>query len=515
VTADRDRLERVLGAGGIATVSLALLVLCTVTPMRLLAQCPDGSPPPCTRAALRPAIQPTSLAVLYFENASHDTTDAYLAEGITEEIISRLSEVGRLQVKSRYQVRRYRTDATTNAADIGRQLAVARIVTGSVRRAGNRVRVTAEMVGSTTGDVVWSERYDRADTDVLSLQEDLATAVATAITGRLLPAERQVLAAQPTRNPAAYDAYLLGRFYWNKRTAADLVAAAAHFEQAIRADSSYAQAWSGLADAYVLFLPAEYDVPGINPDSILNLAERAARRALALAPQLGEAYASLGEILEYRMQWVEARAAFERAVALSPLYPTAHLWYGYDLMVWNRWDEAVREMERAKQLDPLSVVTTVSLATAYDGAERRPEADAMFEQARQLAPDHGVVLYFASVHDLYRGDNENLAADFARLARSTGADSSAAAALERRLRDPAQRSAALRETIDGPGRVSWRALVYHALDGNDRMIQYLSEQVADPKRADFGSLLICGCLGSLRADPRMQAVLSRFGFPRP
>jgi TolB-like protein/Tfp pilus assembly protein PilF len=501
----------------LATLSLALLVLCAGTPMRpLLAQCPDGSPPPCSRGAPRPAIQPTSLAVLYFENASRDTTDAYLAEGITEEIISRLSEVGRLQVKSRYQVRRYRTEGTENAADIGRQLAVARIVTGSVRRAGNRLRVTAEMVRTATGDVVWSERYDRADTDVLSLQEDLARAVATAVTGRLLPAERQALAVQPTRNPAAYDAYLLGRFYWNKRTAADLVAAAAHFEQAIRADSNYAQAWSGLADSYVLFLPAEYDVPGINPDSILALAEHAARRALALAPQLGEAYSSLGEILEYRLQWVEARAAFERGVALSPRYPTAHLWYGYDLMVWNRWDDAVREMERARQLDPLSVVTTVSLAAAYDGAERAPEADAMFEQARLLAPDHPLVLYFASVHDLSRSDHERLAADYPHLLRVTGTDSATAADLERRLRDPAQREAALRETVDRPGRVSWRALVYRALDGDQRMIQYLSEQVADSKRSDVGSLMFCGCLGSrLLADPRMRAVLTRFGFPQP
>lgn len=499
------------------TVSLALLLPWIGTPLRsLLAQCPDGGPPPCSRAIPRPAIQPTSLAVLYFENASRDSADAYLAEGITEEIISRLSEVARIQVKSRYQVRRYRTDATENAADIGRQLSVARIVTGSVRRAGNRVRVTAEMVRTTTGDVVWSERYDRADTDVLSLQEDLATAVATAIAGRLLPAERQVLAAQPTRNPAAYDAYLLGRFYWNKRTAADLVAAAAHFEQAIRADSSYAQAWSGLADAYVLFLPSEYDVPGINPDSILNLAEHAARRALALAPQLGEAYTSLGEILEYRLQWVEARAAFERGIALSPLYPTAHLWYGYDLMVWNRWDDAVREMERAKQLDPLSIVTTVSLAAAYDGAERLPEANAIFEQARVLAPDHPLVLIFASIHDLTRGDYERLAADYARLLLVTGTDTAAAADLERRLRDPTQRAAALRETADRPGRASWHALVVRALDGDDRMIQYLSGLEPDAKQTDVLSLVLCGCLGSrLRVDPRMLAVLSRFGFPRP
>jgi len=460
-------------------------------------------------------VPPTSLAVLYFENGSHDSADAYLADGITEEIISRLSEVGRLQVKSRYQVRRYRTDTTENTAEIGRQLAVARIVTGSVRRAGNRLRVTAEMVRTTTGDVVWSERYDRADTDVLSLQGDLASAVATAVTGHLLPAERQALAAQPTRNPAAYDAYLLGRYYWGRRTAADLVTAAAHFEQAIRADSSYALAWSGLADAYVLFLPSEYDVPGINPDSILTLGEHAARRALALAPQLGEPYTSLGEILEYRLQWTEARAAFERGVALSPRYPTAHLWYGYDLMVWNRWEDAVREIDVARQLDPLSTVTIVSLAAAYDGAERVREATATFEQAKVLAPDHPLVLIFASIHDLARRDYDRLAVDFPRLLRVTGMDSAAAADLERRLRDPAQRDAALRETADRPGRVSWRALVYRALDGDDRMIQYLSEVDRDPKRTDVVSLLYCGCLGSLRSDPRVLTLLRRFGFPVP
>ncbi len=490
------------------------VVAILVVPLR--AQCPDGTPSPCGRSAGRAPVSPASLAVLYFENGSRDTADAYLADGLTEEIISRLSEVGRLQIKSHYQVRRYRTDTTESIAEIGRQLAVARIVTGSVRRAGTRLRVTAEMVRTATGDVVWSERYDRADTDALSLQQDLASAVATAITGRLLPAERQVLAAQPTRNPAAYNAYLLGRFYWNKRSAADLVAAAAQFERAIRADSNYAQAWSGLADSYVLFLPSMYDVPGVNPDSILSLAEQAARRALALAPRLGEAYTSLGEILGWRHRWVEALAAKERGVALSPLYPTAHLWYGYDLMAWNRWGDAVREMERAKQLDPLSAVMTVSLAAAYDGAERIPEAKAMFEQARLLAPDHPLVLILASLHDLARSDYEQLATDYARLLRVTGTDSSAAVDMERRLRDSGLRTEAMRESVDRPGRASWHALVYRVLDGDDRIIQYLSELDADSKQADVGVLIICGCLGPrLLADPRMQAVLQRFGFPRP
>jgi len=290
-----------------------------------------------------------------------------------------------------------------------------------------------------------------------------------------------------------------------------------YFENASR-DSADAYLADGITEeinAYVLFLPSEYDVPGINPDSILTLGEHAARRALALSPELGEAYASLGEILEYRLEWEAARAAFERGVALSPRYPTAHLWYGYDLMIWNRWDDAVREMELARQLDPLSIVTTVSLGAAYDGADRIRDADSVFQQARMLGPEHPLVLTFTSFHDLTRRDYDQLALDFPHLLRVSGLDSAAAADLARRLRDPAQRDAALQETVDRPGRVSWRALVYRALDGDDRMIRYLSQVNSDPKQTDVEGLLLCGCLGSLRGDPRMQAALRRFGFPRP
>jgi tetratricopeptide (TPR) repeat protein len=295
------------------------------------------------------------------------------------------------------------------------------------------------------------------------------------------------------------------------------VRAAGDFQQAIAADSGFARAWSGLADSYVLFLPSEYDVPGINPDSILALAERAARRALALAPDLGEAYTSLGEILEYQSRWDEARSAFERGVALSPQYPTAHLWYGYDLEVRNRWDDAVREFETARALDPSSVVTVVSLAAAYDGDERPADAAATFAQARALAPDHLLVVAFGAAHDLYRGDYDALAADQERLLRLTGTDSAAAAAFAERLRDPTRRDAALRESAGQAGAsAAWSVLVHEMLDGDDSVVAYLARVTPDLKRSGVGGVFYCGCLRpSVRTDPRVRAALARQGFPPP
>ena len=497
-----------------ATRALILCVCCLGAAVRpALGQCPNGTPPPCGgRRAAPPA---NSVAVLYFENASGDSADAYLADGLTEEIITRLSGVERLTVRSRYLVHRYRGVALEDPALVGRALGVTYLVSGSLRRAGGRLRVNADLIRASGGTEVWGHEFDQQGGDVFAIQAAVAADVASGIVGRLLPTERQTLAERPTSSAAAYDAYLLGRYYWGKRTTQDLVRAAGSFQQAIAADSGFARAWSGLADSYVLFLPSEYDVPGINPDSILALAERAARRALALAPDLGEAYTSLGEILEYQSRWDEARSAFERGVALSPQYPTAHLWYGYDLEVRDRWNDAVREFEAARALDPSSVVTVVSLAAAYDGDERPADAAATFAQARALAPDHLLVVAFGAAHDLYRGDYDALAADQERLLRLSGTDSAAAAVFAARLRDPARREAALRESAGQAGAAAaWSVVVHEMLDGDDSVVAFLARVTPDLKRSGVGGVFYCGCLRpSVRADPRVRAALVRQGFP--
>ncbi len=507
-------------AMGLARTALAL-VCAAVPAVPALAQCPDGTPPPCRGARVAAAPTANSVAVLYFEARSTDTSDLALADGISEEIINRLSGMERLTVRSRYLVRRYRGSAVEDPAAVGRTVNATYLVTGSVRRAGGRLRVSAELVRAANGAQVWARQFDQAGDDVFAIQEAVAREVATGIVGRLLPAESRVLAARPTASAEAYDAYVLGRFYWNKRTAPDLVRAAEFFQRAIRADSGFAQAWSGLADSYVLFIPQEYDVPGINPDSILTLAEAAARRAIAIAPRLGEAWTSLGEILDYRDRRVEAGRAFEQGVALSPGYATAHQWYSYHLMGEGRWDDAVREMERARELDPLSLVIAVSVVFAYDGAGRWAEAEAIAEQSRALDRHHPLTIVFVDFfHDVSHRHLDRIPSDFRRLAlarawraESMGGDSARVYDLERRLGDPVARPEAIREiAVSSP----LLGLALHlAFDADEATMAYLEGLAGTPAASALSDYVVYGLLGpGRRADPRFQAVLARLWMPR-
>jgi serine/threonine-protein kinase len=462
------------------------------------------------RAGRSGRVEAASVAVLPFVDLSPERSNAYLGDGMAETLINALANVEGLNVAARTSAFSFR-DAAQDIRRIGRELGVATVLEGSVQRAGDRLWVTAQLIKTSDGLHLWSENFDRDAKDIFAVQDQVARAVVAALKGKLVAGAGSA-GTGGTANPAAYDAYLLGRFYWNKRTPEDLVRGADYFRQAIRADSSYARAWAGLAASYVLFIPAEYGVPGINPDSILSLAEQAARHAIVLAPALGEAYTSLGEILEYRLKWVEAREAFERGVALSPDYATAHQWYSYDLMIRNRWDEAIREMERAKQLDPLSLIIIVSLGFAYDGAERPGEAEAQFDQARAIAPDHLLTRSFGCIHELLSGDYSQAAADYRGFLVAIGGDSAQAALMERRIRDPALRTEALREAAGTW--MNFDVAIHRVLEGDGAMLAYLEKLVDDPRRKEMYSASMHSTLGPrLRADPRIRLVLVRMGYP--
>ena len=411
--------------------------------------------------------------MLPFVDLSPDRGSAYLGDGVAETLINALTNVAGLSVAARTSAFAFR-DKAADVREIGKQLGVATVLEGSVQKSGDRLRVTAQLIKTSDGLHLWSQSFDRSASDIFAVQDEVARAVVTALQGKLMTGADTSVVSGGTRNPAAYDAYLLGRFYWNKRTTEGMVHAAESLEQAIRADSTYAEAWSGLADTYVLFGPAEYGVPGINQDSILTLAERAARRAIALSPRLGEAYTSLGEILEYRNRWDEAGEAFKQGIALSPRYATGHQWYSYHLMDRNRWDEAIREMERARELDPLSLVIVVSLAIAYDAANRPAEATPLYDQAQALHPEHPLTLVFLVTHYLILGRIDSAAAMHHRLRIAAGADSVAAAEIERRWKDPGLRRAALQDImVKGPYAETGIVLA-STLDGDEAAITYLA-----------------------------------------
>jgi len=326
--------------------------------------------------------------VLYFDNLSRDSSDLYLADGLTEELIARLGQLERLQLKSRNAVRRYRGAADVDPTAVGRALGVAYLVSGSVRRSGARLRVTVEMVRATTGLRVWGDQYDRAETDALAIQEDVARAVATAIAGRLAPAERQALAAGPTRNPAAYDHYLRANFYLRQRQAAVVARAIAEYERAAILDSTFAAAAAGAATAYYVWMNWGWEHPTLSRDSLLARGFAWAERAVRVNPSSGPAWRARGNLLRYRYPKNpdSALAALERAVSLDPRDAESRHFLALALAFDLQDSAAVAGFRHALALEPRRPITLHSLAWFAENGRRYDEARGLLDSALAVDP---------------------------------------------------------------------------------------------------------------------------------
>ena len=458
----------------------------------------------------------SSIAVLPFADLSPDHANAYLGDGIAETLINALVNVPGLTVAARTSAFSFR-GREADVREIGKQLHVAAVLEGSVQRAGDQLRVTAQLVRAEDGVNLWSQRFDRPATEIFAVQDEVARSAVAAMRLTMTPTADSAGAVGGTKVSAAYDAYLLGRYHWNLRTTEGMIHATAAFRQAVALDSGYARGWSGLADAYALSIPTEYNVPGLSRDSLLTLGEQAARRAIALAPTLGEAHASLGEILEGRVRWSDATAEFEEAVRLAPMYPTGHQWYGYNLQVHARWDEAVREMEIAHQLDPLSHVITLSLANLYDGADRFADATPLYTQGLAQSPGAWYAWMGRVGHDLALGHVDSAAASFRRVQRFQGVDSATAARTERGLVDPATRNATVDALIRGDDLHAHHAAVAFARwTRDDATVYRVLERMAGQGTGSTPVVTVYSMLGpKLRADPRVQALVSKIGAPPP
>jgi serine/threonine-protein kinase len=394
---------------------LALAALTVLASVRLAtAQCPDGTPPPCARPAPRPAV-PTanSVAVLYFDNLSRDTSDAYLADGLTEELIARLGQVERLQVKSRNAVRRYRGQAADDPAGLGRALGVAHLVSGSLRRAGREVRVTVELTRASTGLRLWGDQFDRADTNLLAIEADVASAVAAAIAGRLLPRERDRTAAQPTRNPAAYDQMLRGNFYLAQRNPASVRRAIDAYEAAARLDPTYADALARVAYAFAVFLDWDWVWPQMPADTILSRGLRAAAQALALDPAEAEAWMARGYLLFFRnaRSLEGVREAFERASTLAPRNAEVHHQFGRVLVGFGTDSLAAAEYQRALALEPERPITLRNLGLLAWHQHDYQRARHWLDSALTVDPSAGYVYLDRARVLLWLGDTAAARAD--------------------------------------------------------------------------------------------------------
>ena len=451
------------------------------------------------------------LAVLPLENAG-DSADAYFADGLSEEITARLSRVSGIGVLARNNALRSRV-AGQSAADIGKSLGVRYVLDGTVRwgpapDGGRMVRVTPALVEVASGTVVCCEPSDAQMASVFDLQTRIAEAVVGALRVRLGGTERAALRASATQDPEAYRLYATGRFLWKQRTPSGLSQSVAAFERALARDSTYARAWSGLADAYVLF--AQYGVPGVSTGEAFSRARRAANRALVLNPTLAEAHASLGEIATYAdFDWPGAEQHLRRSIALDPEYATAHHWYAELLAIIGRYEEGLTEARRAEQLDPSSAIIAHATTLPLWGLRRYGDAIVQYRHVLDLDPAFG----YAHIGLTWTyGAQRDLAKTLEQL-RTMGDTTALMAAWARAVVDSAQRPAARRVAAryaDYLGRLPpfLRAPVYAGIGDNDKAIATLEAAAASRDFAVLG-INIVPTYDGLKADPRFKALQAR------
>lgn len=429
----------------------------------------------------RPRSAIRALAVLPLANLSGDPEQQYFTDGMTDELINGLARVASIKVIARGSVMAYKGTRKT-LREIGRELGVDVLVEGSVSRAGNRVRVRAQLARS-TGETLWAESYERDLRDVLALQSDVARAIVEKIQARLAPGEKEKLAAARPVDPEAYQEYLRGRHAMDSYTIAGFREAEARFRRAIDIDPTYAPAWAGLADAY-------YGRSNLisAPNTEIPRARAAAEKALEHDPNLAEGHTSLGIVqMVYDWDWSGAEQSFDRAIMAKPNDANAHWWRGHVLVLRGRGDEGLAESRKTLELDPLSTWYTASHGWHLALAGRPEEGARFLREAVQLHPEEYIL------------NLAQLACAYARAGRSSDAERLISKLLESRK---------VRFVPAGS-----LAMAYAGLKDHDRTLSWLEAALEDHSEA----LLFINAdplYDFVRDHPRFKAVVSRVGLSR-
>jgi TolB-like protein/Flp pilus assembly protein TadD len=461
---------------------------------------------------LATGLPPKSIAVLPFENLSEDKSNAYFAEGVHDEILTRLAKVADLKVISRTSTQHFKS-APENLPQIAKQLGVAHVLEGSVQRANDQIRVNVQLINALTDAHLWAETFDRKLTDIFAVESEIAKTIADTLQAKLSGSEQHAIAARPTENTEAHQLYLKGRFFWNKRTGSDLKKSIDYFQQAIAADPNYALAYAGVADAYVL-------LPGYTagtPQDCYPKAMAAAKKALELDDTLAEAHTSLAmTIWLYDFAVSQATREFQRAIDLNPNYAIAHQQYGNILLTaLGRFDEAIAEGRKAVELDPLSLVINSDVGVDHFYARRYDEAIAQLRKTLEM--DSGY--YFAHVilgQALeMKGARDAAIAEYQK-ARALNDDPSVLGLLARVYGLSGNKTEA-EKILNQLNELSTQryvaaysfALVYLGLGDKDEALRWLEKSYQDRAGSDIGYMRVDPLLDPLRSEPRFEALAEK------
>jgi TolB-like protein len=459
-----------------------------------------------------------SIAVLPFVNMTGEAEDEYLADGMAEELLNALVRIEGLKVASRTSAFAFKGSAT-DARTIGDSLGVATVLEGSVRRSDSLLRVTAQLIDAEDGFHLWSETYDRAPADLLQIQDDLTAQILGALSAQLGTGSAPNIASRGTESSEAFDLYLQGRHFWNKRSPADMQVAVRLFEKAIAADSSFGAAYAAIAESYAV--PAGWSD---DPLAAMAEADRYARMALEIDPTLAQAHTSLGWTAMLRdLDLVTSEEHFLRALELDPEYPTAHQWYSEVLAATGRRDEAVRMVQEAKTLDPsyiirYNVARILYLTGHYEEAVR--EAEYVIRQRGSYTPS---ALSLAGYSHYMLGD---YAAALSALEEAGAAEQIAAARQAIAAGAPAitgdpDRDLLLRaadigvDPILGEPTDLLAARLWMPVNRDSALVR-LEEAAANTSssslRADWLDVIEDAAFDEIRDDPRMLELNARFGL---
>jgi len=458
-----------------------------------------------------------SIAVLPFENLSGNPENAYFTDGIQEEILMRLAKIADLKVISRTSTARYKS-SPDNLREIAKQLGVANVLEGSVQRSADQVRVNVQLINALTDAHLWAEAYDRELTDIFAVESDIATTIAETLQVKLTGSEKAAIAKRPTANTKAYEFYLKGRFFWNKRTPDGIKQAIVQFQQSIERDPNFALGHAGLADSYIALTFYNFAAP----HESMPKAKESAIKALALDNTVAEAHASLAHVLmNYDWNWSAAEKEFKRSIELKPDYATAHEWYAiHYLTATGRLKEAVQEMKKALELEPASLVMNTFMGATLCYAGRYDEAIDQCRRTVEMDPNFAVAHWHLGLAYEQKQVFDAAIEEFQKAISLSGGSPLMKAALghayaKSQKKHEANKILGELDELSKQQYVSAYevAAIYVALRNNEQAFQLLGKAYTEHS-FHLVYLNVWPQFKSVSADPRFQDLVQRIGLSR-
>ena len=462
-------------------------------------------------SANAPAMTDKSIAVLPFDNLSRDPDNAYFCEGVQDEILTRLAKVADLKVISRTSTQHFKS-APENLPEIAKKLGVMHVLEGSVQKANDQVRVNVQLINAVTDAHLWADTFDRKLTDIFAVESEISKTIAETLQAKITGSEKKSIAKAPTVNPEAYELYLKGRFFWNKRNGEDLRHAIDYFSQAITKDPNYVLAYVGVADSYLL-LPS---YGAVSPQDSVPPARAALTKALELDDSLAEAHASLGLLDTVELKLQPGIDELKRAVELKPNYATAHHWLALALMTVGSFDAGIAEARRAVELDPLSSIINADFSWLYLCSRRSDEAEAQARKVLETDPRFFLAHYYLGEILQFKGRLTDAIAEYQKACDLTDNDPYPLAALGQAHARNGQKDEArkiltrLHEEAKSRFVAPYAiALVLTGLGEKAQAIDELERAYRDGTGAYLFVIKVDPFLDDLRGDPRFDALVQK------